>query len=606
VAVFRKSPCPRRRAGALDSVALEHVSVQFRSRPDFRDPTTISFVVQLGLSWSGGITGRATRSRNWRGKLKTLVWGEQLKMQSETVSWWRSAGCFMRNVSACSFVLSSMLCAGCSDKDTTTVSVNGAGKFDSPSSAKPLAAETVRIVENFCGDCHPMPSPLNFPKDRWEEEVLQGYDFYIASRRSDLIEPSREDAIRYFTEAAPDEILVQRADAMPQFDSETEFVRMRSGLTTIGVQSSISHLVAGDTAGVFFSADMQSGEIRKWSIESREAWTSVVVGNGRNSCRLVPCDWNNDGFQDLLVGEIGSYGVGDHSNGRVSLMLGRPDGSFTSSVLADGLARVVEPQPFDYDSDGDLDVLVAEFGYLETGALKLLRNVGSFEGQPKFEIEVLDPRHGALGVRVADIDADGNQDFVVAFGQEHETVEVFYQTGPGQFRREVVLQLPGPSYNSSSLEVADVDQDGLLDIVHTNGDTLDTFLAKPYHGVRWIRNLGGGEWANTELGLLVGALQAVVCDLDADGDYDIAAVGMFPLAGQESPGAYDSICWWEQTKPREFVRHSVERDNCNYACCLSIDANLDGRLDLLMGNWSAHGNADAITAFLGRMSGKVD
>ena len=46
--------------------------------------------------------------------------------------------------------------------------------------------------------------------------------------------------------------------------------------------------------------------------------------------------------------------------------------------------------PFDYDGDGDTDVLVAEFGWRKTGALRLLRNVGGDLRLPKMQIEDID------------------------------------------------------------------------------------------------------------------------------------------------------------------------------------------------------------------------
>ncbi len=139
-------------------------------------------------------------------------------------------------------------------------------------------------------------------------------------------------------------------------------------------------------------------------------------------------------------------------------------------------------------------------------------------------------------VEVADIDNNGKPDFVVAFGQEFESTELYLNQGSGNFERQILHVLPDPSYNSSSFQIVDVDQDGKLDVVHTCGDTMDAYIAKPYHGLRWFRNQGERRWENRELGLLVGALQSTVADFDGDGDMDIAGVGMFPKANQDGPG----------------------------------------------------------------------
>ncbi|XZE52725.1 FG-GAP repeat domain-containing protein [Planctomycetaceae bacterium SH139] len=457
--------------------------------------------------------------------------------------------------------------------------------MQSANAPSPLAPETILQIERFCGDCHPLPLPETFPREHWEEEVIQGYDLYIASRRTDLVEPSRQDAIRYYTDAAPDTVFVPRADSLPVYESSTRLERAPLEIAGLGKTSSISHLIRGSKPSQFYSADMRQGAIHRWTIATDGQLTSEQIGRGRHSCRLTLCDWNQDGQDDLLVGEIGSYGVGDHSNGRVSLLRSQEGGGYQQIVLADKLARVVECQLIDYDGDGDRDVLVAEFGWLETGAVKLLRNQGEVDGEPKFTVEVLDPRHGALGVRVLDMNDDGLDDYVIAFGQEYESIEIWTNQGEGQFSHQVILELPDPSYNSSSFDLVDIDQDGLVDILHTNGDTLDAFLPKPYHGVRWVRNLGDGNWVAHELGLLIGALHASAIDFDQDGDLDIVGVGMYPFASQD-PGAYDSVCWWEQGPDLAFTQHSIERDHCDYASFLLTDINGDDRVDLILGNWT--------------------
>ncbi len=457
-------------------------------------------------------------------------------------------------------------------------------------STSTLSPKVIANIEKFCGDCHPLPLPSTFPKANWPEEVRQGFDFYIESMRTDLDEPIRQDVVRYYQDAAPDKVVVPRADQMKVERSSVLFQK-GPGIGPTESEPATAHLVWNSSQKSLYFTDMRAGTLREWTPPIEALFTANSPGNdrlistGRNICRVTLCDWNQDGIQDYLLGELGSFPVGDHELGRVSLLLGKPDGSVESILLAQNLGRVVEAKPFDYDDDGDTDVLVADFGWRKTGALRLLRNVGGTTVNPKMEVETLDARHGAVGVEVADLDGDSKLDFVVAFGQEFESVEVYTNRGAGKFEHKIIMSLPDPSYNSSSIQVVDLDQDGRLDIVHTCGDTMDAMLPKPYHGLRWIRNVGNGVWENRELGLLVGALESAVADFDGDGDLDIAAVGLFPKAHLDGPGAYDSICWWEQKEQLEFVRHSIERDNCMHTSCTTADVNADGRIDLIVGEW---------------------
>ena len=475
----------------------------------------------------------------------------------------------------------------------------------SQSSSKPsparhgeLPSETIQRIERFCADCHAMPIPETFPKSRWPEEVRQGFDFYIESGRTDLQEPIRQDVVKYFQDAAPERVVVPRADQMPSevspvhFQPAPDFRLSGNHNEQPGAAPAIAQLIwnAGERA-VYFS-DMQEGTFRKWqplpmSSEGHLSPNDTVLATGRHFCKATVCDWDEDGTNDFLIGEMGTFQVADHQLGGVTLLRGLPDGNFESHVLADNLARVVQATPFDYDEDGDLDVLVAEFGWRKTGALKLLRNSGALGSTTSLSVETLDPRHGILGVEVADMNQDGKLDIVACYGQEFETVEIYFNQGRGKYTPTIVHRLEDPSYNASSFQVVDVDGDGRLDIVHTCGDTMDALIAKPYHGLRWIQNRPDGQWQNRELGLLVGALHSVTADFDGDGDLDIVAVGLFPDAHLAGKGAYDSVCWWEQRENLQFVRHSIQRDTCSHAACAAADINGDGRLDLIVGQWLA-------------------
>ncbi len=516
---------------------------------------------------------------------------------------------------------------GCTNVDSTDVdgvdsslskaglsgsALTNADRANSAVSANNLTEATVNRIQTFCGDCHPLPLASTFPKSSWQKEVEQGFNFYYESKRNDLPEPTLQEVVRYYRDAAPEKVIVPRADQLASAQSTVKFER--SAALGIGeVAPATAHVVWNAATKSLLFTDMQVGTLRKWTptdsaITRSNATTTAtsqslsgteeLLASGRNICRVHVCDWNSDGMEDYLLGELGSFPVGDHKNGRVTLRLGQVSGTPATVVLAENLGRVVEAKPIDYDEDGDLDVLVAEFGWLKTGSLILLRNTGGSLTAPEMQVEILDSRHGPLGVEICDLNGDSKSDFVVAYGQEFESVEAFVNLGGGQFQKQMVLELPDPSFNSSSFQIVDLDGDGKLDVVHTCGDVMDAYIPKPYHGLRWVQNLGDGKWKNHELGLLVGALQSTVADFDGDGDLDIAAVGLFPQGAADGPGAYDSICWWEQKENLEFTRHSIERDHCAHATCTSADVNCDGRVDLIVGEWLDTADKAAFRVFL--------
>jgi hypothetical protein len=476
-------------------------------------------------------------------------------------------------------------------------------------------ADTIETVMRFCGECHPVPSPASFPRSKWPAEVERGYKFYYESGRTDLKEPEVGDTIRYFQSDAPDRLAVLSAEEFPVAESGIQFVR--SPLVTADEPITLtSHVLWEEQTKSLLLSDMATGKLRRWNhlsvpgilamkdTESIVLDSSSVISNGKNLCRINVCDWNKDGFNDYLIGEIGSTIVSDFKLGCVSLLIGKPDGSVDRHVIAEDLARTVEAVPFDYDDDGDLDVLVAEFGWNRSGGFRLLRN----QSQPntpvnelRFTEEVLDPRHGILAIQIADMDGDSRLDIVTAYGQEYETVEILFNRAPGEYEKKVIARMPDPSYNSSAIVVSDLDQDGHLDVVHTCGDIFDSFIPKPFHGLRWIRNLGNGEWERRELGMLIGAMQPTVADFDGDGDLDLAVAGFFPNSDTTSVKCtYDSVCWWEQKENLEFVRHSIERDHCLHATCTAADVDGDGRVDLVVGELADKNAKGALRIFWNR------
>src|SRR5690606_781829 len=119
------------------------------------------------------------------------------------------------------------------------------------------------------------------------------------------------------------------------------------------------------------SCDMASGGVHRTSFNGRSP-SSERIAVLSNPCHLEVSDFDADGREDYLAADLGSFLPEDHNRGRVVWLRPGADGSWSQTVLAEGLGRVADMRPADFDADGDLDLVVAEFGWHKTGRILLL------------------------------------------------------------------------------------------------------------------------------------------------------------------------------------------------------------------------------------------
>lgn len=464
------------------------------------------------------------------------------------------------------------------------------------SSGDSVAAEELRPqVAAFCGDCHATPSPAGFPRAAWHEEVKQGYDFYYDSGRSDLSPPDFDRVVAWYRSQAPEEIVIPRPVEV-ETPNKLRFrvaaiAASREGQDSLPAVSFVKSCILspGDTP-VLLWCDMRSGEVRA-ADPLRERPAARLIGKLRHPAHAEPCDLDGDGRVDLVVAELGSFLPSDHADGKVVWLQQQASDVWEPIVIQEGLGRVADVQPGDFDADGDVDLVVAEFGWRKTGGIFLLENLGNTAGTPKFRKRDLDSRHGTIHVPTSDLDGDGRLDFVALISQEHEKVLAFFNDGAGGFRKEPIFSANEPSFGSSGIQLVDLDRDGDVDVLYTNGDTFDSFYPKPYHSIRWLENRGAFPFEDHLLACMPGVHRALACDLDGDGDLDIAACALLPdrQFGRQTPTDFDSLLWLEQIEPGKFARHSLERGTCQHAVLEVGDFDGDGDIDLAVGRFTEQG-----------------
>jgi hypothetical protein len=451
---------------------------------------------------------------------------------------------------------------------------------------------SVEEVEARCATaCHTLPSPDILPRASWRDELVrmmlisEGVPEPAGASGFIPLPPDWIRILRYYEAHAP----VRLPDPEPwPAPSSTPVAFTRRPLAALEPEAATAIANArlididGDRRVDVLATDMRRGHV--YAGLARKDFTLTALARLAHPSHIESVDLDRDGTLDLLVTDLGSYQPADHGNGALYWLRGKGQGQFETVPLVRGLPRIADARAADFDGDGDLDIVLANFGWRTTGSVTLLENRTKDWSSPAFVATVIDGRTGAIHVPITDVNKDGRPDVVALLAQEHESIVAFVNDGALAFTTHTIYRAPHPNWGSSGIELVDLDGDGDLDVLYTHGDTFDDFVVKPYHGVQWLENRGTYPYTAHTLAGLAGAQRAVAADVDGDGDLDVVATAM--IAGGEINARLASIVWLEQVSPGVFERHTIEMGTPYHATLDIGDVDGDSRPDLLVG-WFA-------------------
>ena len=229
-----------------------------------------------------------------------------------------------------------------------------------------------------------------------------------------------------------------------------------------------------------------------------------VFAAGSTPSFVVAADVNNDGLLDLVVANDLP-----NSQGTVSVLLGRGDGSFAAPLPFTAGKHTTSVAVGDFNGDGKLDIVATNF--LSGGVTVLLGNGnGTFQNAVSYRTG-----SGPRSVATADLNGDGKLDLIVA-NSRAEKVSVLLGNGDGTFQKAMNF---AAEHKPNFVSVTDLNGDGKLDVVATL-----SFTASHGNGSMAVL-LGNGDGTLQPptyygTGLLPRAL--VVGDFDGDGRPDVA------------------------------------------------------------------------------------
>src|SRR6056297_461529 len=315
---------------------------------------------------------------------------------------------------------------------------------------------------------------------------------------------------------------------------------------------------------------MNRGNYRFENI-SREAG---VEDTGGWTAGSAFADVNADGLLDIYVCKAGKVPVDERRN-KLFINNGFAEGSrfptFTEKAATYGLddpGYCTQPVFFDYNMDGLLDLFIVNYntrnfqGFDLAGIRKetdpyagdkLYRNNGdgTFTNVSEEAGIFQYPIGFGLSATVSDLNMDGFPDIYVT-NDFMERDYTYINQGNGTFRDEILIRTDVTSYFSMGSDIADINNDGLPDIMVADMlpwdygrrqrfktpdySITDQLLANGYHqkNMRNTLQLNRGEGVFSEIGRLAGVKETdwswgpLLADFDNDGHKDLYVTNGFP------------------------------------------------------------------------------
>jgi hypothetical protein len=458
------------------------------------------------------------------------------------------------------------------------------------------------VVRKECAACHALPAPADAPRALWRQRLQDMKRFSLTrvglapGAESSLAAQDLEPFVAYFEARAPETLPLPEPWATPEAGRFERRLLSPPGAVPVPIVASAQLFdLDGDGRLEIVACDLGHGLVLLGD-PARRPGELREIAKVPNPARATVADLDADGRRDLVVADVGYFLPEDHEKGSVVWLRQAAPGRFEKHVLAERLPRPVDVAPADFDGDGDLDLVVAAFGLHSRGGILLLENRATDWTAPRFEATTVDARAGAIHVVPADLDADGRTDLVALLAQQHEAVVAFLNREKGTFEPRTVFAAPTPAWGSTGIDLVDFDGDGDLDVLMTNGASLDDATVKPWHGVRWLENRGSLSFAPHELAALPGAHRARAADLDGDGDLDVAAAVFLPDPDR-TRGSLAALVWLERETGGTFARHTLQAGQLSHTGLDLGDVDGDGDVDLVAPNFVGFTYARTDTGF---------
>jgi len=436
-------------------------------------------------------------------------------------------------------------------------------------------------LQSKCGICHLVPDPSNLPGESWRDVMSRMAQIMEKRRVARLTEDEFQDVLHFYLTFSPETQPPLGEDPDPR-ESPLKFEQIVLGnpaSTDFRDPPFLGHVqivdLDKDGGADVLVCDSEESSVN-WIHNQNGVWKEDTLATIGNPAHTQVLAGKHAGNIDIVVGCLGTLRPIDDLVGSVVLLTNNGAMQFTSSTILDQVSRVADVEPGDFDGDGDTDFVVASYGAINQGEVGWLEN----KSDNTYPYHPIVKKTGAINVLPVDLNGDERLDFVTLFAQEHEEISAFINDGKGAFQERVLFKAATPAFGSSGIQLVDLDRDGDVDILYTNGDNLDlpTITPRPYHGVQWLENKGNLNFVWRDIYRCYGAYCAAAGDLNNDGNLDIVVTTLF---NDWNDPKRASLLWLENNGRQGFTPHTIATQPTHLISAAIGDTDGDGWLDIV-------------------------
>ena len=367
-------------------------------------------------------------------------------------------------------------------------------------------------VARHCTSCHLYPDPSSLTSEIWTESVLpEMADYFIWPSTSEFIyankpfynklgrSPMDDDTwkgiINFYGKfglQSIDTIASSALEDQREFSEKLLQLNHSREITSLAITKDHELLIG--SKGILYSMDSSFVVLDSTSI-------------GEDILNIYP--YNQD---SIFIATAASIDPHEGKDGRV--LLYQED---ISSVIT-GLSR-----PVQLLKKGQ-DLYISQFGY-RTGAL-------SKHNLHQTSRTDLHQYPGTYRLHEARLSSNAEKELIISVAQALDGVYKLDTTSGYALKPLIRFR---PEFGLSDIDIADINGDGLDDIVVVNGDNADySIMPKSYHGIRVYLNTGDETFEESFHYSLYGATQGKFIDINGDEYMDIIVSSYFSIYSGES------------------------------------------------------------------------